>query len=286
MSTEIGTTGGGQATGGAATPASQTPTGGSPAQTGQQVTPSPVTLKDDDLISYEGAKEPVPFKTLRGLQSQFTKVSQERSKLESAHQQATRQLQERDALIQRLQQAIGGRAESGPDLLAQIRELPYLTGQDAVGVVGQLVQAIQTRDMALKLMAARIGEMGQQVSKLYDTHSSTTFDAKIGKFAKQIDGFPEKLIPRLKELYNAYEGDDLDEVFVEEIAKPWWNELQAEVRGLDKARVQAVRQKPFVPGRGQTPKVSKPLDFAGESADEQADKLWEMFGLGEADDNT
>jgi len=279
------TTGGGQGDSGAANPSpSPAPTGGQP-QAG--AAPSPISLTDDSLVTYEGAKEPVPFKTLRGLQSQFTKVSQDRSKLEGTVKQYQSQLQERDSLINRLREAVGARGgQTEPDLLAQIRELPYLTGQDAVGVVGQLVSAIQTRDMALKLMAARMGEIGQQVSQLHTTHLSSTHDAKIRSFAGQIDGFPEKLVPRLKELYNAYEGDDLDEVFVEEIAKPWWNELQAEVRGLDKARVAAVRQKPFVPGRGATPRVVKPADYKGESVDEQADKIWDMFGLGEQDEKT
>lgn len=243
-------------------------------------TPSEIEVREDSVLKFGDQK--VPFSKYRGIESEYTKATQERSKLQSQVQELQRQIQQAQQAQRQSQQP---QRNPAADAIAKIRALPYLSGEEAAGVVEQLLGGFQQRDAIAYMLAQRLAQLEQSMSGVRDQHVNQTFAQKINKFRTDLQ-IPERFQKRLEELYLAYEGDDLDQEFPR-IAKEWYDDIQAGFEELRKAKIESARKIPFVPGRGGQASPSKPLDFTGaESVTEQADKAWNAFGLGEKADRT
>lgn len=239
--------------------------------------PTPVSLTDDALVTYEGAKEPVKFGNLRGLQSQFTKVSQAKSKLEQDLGAREARIKELEAAIQRASRS-NQPQQANP--LDKIRELPYLSGEEAAGVVGNVLQMIKQRDLAIRLMVDKYSKLEQVVNNLNQTHTTTAFDSKINRFLDQM-GLDPEYAEDAKIFYLAHEGDGLDDEFVERYQR------HLETRtAIEKKRQQRLAEKarsaPFVPGRGGVGQAAKPIDFAGMSPAEQAEIMFNAMNASDS----
>jgi hypothetical protein len=163
-------------------------------------------------------------------------------------------------------------------VLSKIRSLSYLSGEEAAGVLEQFVSANRQQQTIAYLLAKRIADLEQSLSGVRGDWANNTFQSKIAKVREQLE-IPEDWQQNLEELYLAYEGDDLDQQFPE-IAKKWYERTTSTFAKLEKARLEAARKTPFIPGKGGQGTPSKPLQLTGaESASEQADKVGQMFGL-------
>ena len=258
---------------------SQTQAGASDTQINESTSTStpepsgPISLTDDALITWEGAKEPVKFSNLRGLQSQFTKVSQAKAKYE-------RDLRERDQQIQQLrtaiQQAQGRKQQqSAPDPFADLKQLPYLKGEEAAGLAQSIFKELSTRDQILQVMAQKIAQMEQGFGTIRQERTAQQFDRQIKDVLQELDLDPEYL-EDAKAYYLAHEGDDLDEKFPE-MYKAHVEKRRAIEARIAQRRRETARQTPFVPGKGGKTAANRELDFAGKSAKEQADMLWDSL---------
>jgi hypothetical protein len=236
--------------------------------------PTPIELSDDALIRIKGSDKPVKFSDhVKGFQSQFTKASQRAANAE-------RLLAERDAKLRALEQA-QNQARSAPqaaseDVFASLRQLPYLSGEDAVGVVQSIGEQLRQRDMVLMGTLKQLQSMKQLVDQLSSTHSAQSFESKINNFLSQ-GGYVPEYADYAKELYNAYEGDDLDQEFPQ-ILSSRLEQLEKLIDAKRTAKVAAARRQPFIPGKGGNANPSKPLQVkADASAREIADELWESL---------
>ncbi len=242
----------------------------------QSATPGgPVVLSDDALVTWEGAKEPVPFKSIRGYQSQFTKTSQKMAKIEKAYQEAVKRNQQ-------LEQAIGSARSTQPqsqnqpvDPFAKLRTLPYLTGEEAVETVQAITKEIQTRDRILQLMAHKLAELEQGYGNLNRTNTNQSFDKKLKKWVEGIGLDAEEDMEDARIFYLAHEWDDEDEF--PELYKAHIDKRNKAEQRRAQARKEAAKMKPFVPGRGGLTATTRQVDFAGKSAAEQADELWPLL---------
>jgi hypothetical protein len=245
-------------------------------QTSTQATePQPIELDENALIRVKGSEKPVKFgEHVRGFQSKWTQEAQKRAQLE-------RTLQEREARLQQMErerQAAERASQQGKqgDVFQALRELPYLDGETAVKVVQGIAQQIQQRDQVLMAALNQMKQMQAVVQRLNQTHVTSSFDAKIDRWLGE-NGWPADLRDLAKEVYLAYEGDDLDAEFprifnsrVEQMRKAFEAERQAKLR--------ASKPAPFLPGRGGNAQPSKPLEFKGnESARDISEKLWEQL---------
>ncbi len=242
-------------------------------------TPTPINLTDDTLVSYEGAKEPIKFSTLRGLQSQYTKVSQNHAKLTEAYKAAEQKLAEREAYIQRIQAAAGGKGEGeGSDFVSQLGSLDYLSGKDAVGLVREFQNAIQTRDQLLVAMAHKLKEVEQRFGPVYEEHSTSAFDRKVEGWRRALD-LPDDPATTsfIRTHYLSYEpSEGLDEAFPG-LLKKAWEDQERLIRSIDTKRREAAKRKAFVmPGRGGDAQAGKPLDLAGKTPGEITDLMWPL----------
>jgi hypothetical protein len=256
--------------------------GGSPAA-GQPsapvAEPSVIDLSDDALIRVKGAKEPVKFgEHVRGFQSQWTKAAQKAAALE-------KKLQEREAEIQRFRteqqraqqmQQQGGQRGGQPDVFESLQQLPYLTGKDAVEVVRSIGQQIEQRDQILLGTLKQLQSMQKLVSQLQETHTTNSFESKITKLLSE-NGYSNEYSDIAKEIYLAYEGDDLDVEFPG-IFESRINQLRKAFEAERQAKLREARPRPFLPGRGGDGRPSKPLDIKPDaSSKEVADQLWPLF---------
>lgn len=250
--------------------------GGAPAAaTDSPAEPSVIDLADDSLVKWPGSDKPTKFKDIRNFQSQWTREAQRRSAVE-------KQLAEERALRQRYEQErqqAGQRQTQGqeqPDVLAQLESLPYLSGQDAQRVVQNILGQIQQRDQVTMQLARQMAAMKQQLSTVYDSHSTSAFDGKIDKWLTE-GGYAPEFRDLAKEIYLAYEGDDLDYEFPRIFAE----RVEQIEKAFDAKRRQAVdrnRQNRFVPGKGGVGAPNKPMQFKGdESARDIADQLFSTF---------
>lgn len=265
--------------------ANEAPIGADPAQTappaasagstgGQTPSAEPTTfdVSDDTLIRVKGSDKPVKFgEHVRGFQSQFTKASQKAAELQ-------RQLEARDQRIKEIeaaqQQAQRGQADQ--DVFAELRQLPYLSGSDAVEVVQSIGQQIHQRDMVLMAALKKIEGLERVVGGLNQNHSLGAFDNKIKSWLSDW-GYPPEAENLAKEIYLAYEGDDLDQEFPQ-IFQSRWAEIEKIVEARRQAKINAARKQPFVPGRGGETRPSKPLEMKGDlSPRDVADQLWEQL---------
>jgi hypothetical protein len=158
-----------------------------------------------------------------------------------------------------------------------------LNGQEAAEVVEQLAGqfdsfqgALRQRDAVMLALAKHIQQQNQALSGITSKSSMADFEGKTARWAKDI-GVPDAMVPRLQELYLAYEGDDLDNEFPT-IARKWWDDIQAAVRGYDKGRAEAARKLPFIPGQGGQAGPSKPLNSGFKTAKQITDELWPAMG--------
>lgn len=233
----------------------------------------PIDLDENALIRIKGSEKPVKFgEHVKGLQAQFTKASQEAARHRKELEQE-RQLRQRLEAAQRQQQQPQGQAQN--DVYAALKALPYLTGEDAVQMVTSIVGEVKQRDQVLLATLKQLQDMKKIVDSLYQNHSTTTFDAKINKWLTE-GGYDPGYADLAKEIYLAYEGDDLDTEFPQIFAS-----RVEQIRKIEEARkaaaVNAAKRSPFVPGKGGQANPSKPLQMTGkESSKEITEMLWAL----------
>jgi hypothetical protein len=265
---DLGGGGGGNAGGDLGGSAGNDP-GGAPAE------PSVLDVDDNALIRIKGSDKPVKLgEHVRGFQSQWTKAAQEAARLKKEVEQEralrTRYEQERQQAQSR------GQSNGNEDVFAQLRQLPYLTGEDAVGVVQSIAQQIQQRDKVMHAALKQMKQLQSVVQNLNQTHTTGAFEAKIDRWLSENQWSPE-LKDLAKEVYLAYEGDDLDQEFPQ-IFRARVDQMRKAFEGERQAKLNAARKMPFVPGRGGDGKPSKPLEIkANANSRDTADELWNLF---------
>lgn len=235
----------------------------------------PLEIDENRLIRIKGSDKPVKFgEHVRGFQSQWTKAAQEAARLKKEVEQEralrTRYEQER----QRAQQT--QQTSQSNDVYQQLRQLPYLSGEDAVGVVQAITQQIQQRDKVTMNVLKQMKQLQSIVQNLNQTHTTGAFESKIDRWLQE-NNWNANLKDLAKEVYLAYEGDDLDQEFprifaarVDQMRKAFEDERQA--------KLNSARKLPFVPGRGGDGKPSKPLEIkANANSRDTADELWNLF---------
>jgi hypothetical protein len=119
-------------------------------------------------------------------------------------------------------------------------------------------------------------QMEQRLGGLYETHTTSAFDAKIAKWL-QDGGYPAEYGDLAKEVYLAYEGDDLDvefpRIFAERV-----EQVERAFEARRQKKLSEARRGVFVPGKGGQAGPSKPIQFKGnESSKEIADALFATF---------
>lgn len=234
--------------------------------------PTPLEVAEDTLIQIKGQPKPVKFGEYgKGFQSQFTKASQRAAQLERELQTERQQRQQYEQERQRQSQQ---QSQPGqPDVFDALKQLPYLTGQDAAQVVQQIGSAFQQRDQVILAALKKIQQMEQLLGGLNENHTSQQFEGKISKMLTE-GGFPPEAADLAKEIYLAYEGDDLDSEFPRIFAERW-AQVQKILETMRQQKVASARRSPFVPGKGGQGNPSKPLDIkANASAREVAEQLW------------
>ncbi len=267
---------GGGGSGGGNAPLGTVPSGGGASNISAE--PQPIELDDNSVIRIKGSDKTVPFKDVRGFQAQFTKASQEAARLkqELQNERITRQKYESEMQKLRSAQPQAGQA---PDVYDALRKLPYVTGEDAVGMVQGIAQSIQQRDQVLLATLKQLQQMQQLVNGLQQNHTSSTFETKITGWLKD-GGYDPGYADLAKEIYLAYEGDDLDTEFPQIFANRV-KQIETLIATKKAASLAQNRRSPFVPGKGGQAGPSKPLEIkANATAKEVADLLWQDFSGG------
>lgn len=244
-------------------------------------TPNAIDINDDALIRVKGSDKPVKFGDhVKGFQAQFTRASQEAARLK---QQLQVEQQKRQEYERRVQQASGGnqsqnRQGQSEDLYAKLEALPYLDGKTAAQTIKGIGEQIQQRDMVLLAALNKMQQMQQTLAGLNQNHVNSNFEGKISKWVDEV-GVPREALDWAKELYLAYEGDDLDQEFPR-ILKERWDLMNRVVNSQrETAARKAKEARMFVPGKGGNAGPNSPLQLKGnESAKDLADKLWNQFG--------
>jgi uncharacterized protein YukE len=238
--------------------------------------PTVYDVNDDTLIRVPGRNEPVKFgEHFRGFQSQFTKASQRAAQLE-------RELAARDARlaeVQRQQQQAQrqGNQPAQPSLADKLGQLPYLDGAAAAEMANSIYGEFKQRDQILVATLQELQKMRNVVNSLNQSHQGSAFEGKISKWVNDL-GFPPEAVDLAKEIYLAYEGDDLDNEFPQ-ILQNRWAQLEKLFAARQQAKIAAAKKPPFIPGRGGAAGPSKPLQLDPRlTAQQAADQIWDMFG--------
>lgn len=235
---------------------------------------------DSAQIRFKGSDKPISVKDLRTFQSNWTRSSQEVARLREQIQrfQAEKQQAERQraAEQQRVNQGQGQQAQ--PDVFAQLAQLPYLSGQDGKAMAEAITGQIRQRDQVLMAAVQEIARQRAIVEQLQGGATSQAFDAKISKWLTD-GGYPNDpaVVDLAKEVYLAYEGDNLDYEFPE-MFRARWEGVKRVLEAERQAKVNAARKPAFVPGRGGTVGPSRPLQLDPKlSARDSAEQIWEQF---------
>lgn len=244
--------------------------------------PTVIDVSEDSMVRLPGQKDPVKYgEYYRKFQSEFTKRAQEAQQARQQAQQQAARIQELERRIQQGQaQQQGEKPNPVKELTQQLKSLQYLNGEQAAQVVESIMQqvggyeqALQQRDMALGLMYRKLQQMEQGFKQIQSRHTMGDFESKMKKFASEA-GIPDGGLDFVKELYLAYEGDDLDQEFPS-ILSNRWTQIQNMLKEQNRKRVEEARNQPFVPGRGGNGSPSRQLqDFSRKSAREIADLMW------------
>lgn len=234
--------------------------------------PSIIDMDEEKLIRIKGQDKPVKFGDhVKGFQAQHTKAAQRAAQLERELQTERQQRQEFERRAQDVQRQQARGQQS--DVYEALRQLPYLTGEDAVGVVQQIAGQIGQRDQILAGALHELRQLKQLVGGLHETHTTSQFEGKIQKFLSD-GGYGPEYGDIAKELYVAYEGADLDQEFPQ-ILRNRVAQLEKAFEAKRRMTLDSARKVPFVPGKGSTAGPSKPLEIKpNASAKEVAEQLW------------
>lgn len=265
--------------------------------TDQSQAPQPIDITDDTLIRVAGQKDPVKYGELyKNLQGDYTKKSQAVADAERklAEQRSgwdkERSAQEtylKSLAAQLLQRQSQGQQGRGGDYRSKLAAKQYLSGTDAAemfdqvgGGLSTVVQAITERDQVITALYQKLQTLEQTVNTLGGVHTNQSFEQKIGGWVKQL-GLPEEATQLAKEIYLAYEGDDLDNEFPN-ILKERWDTTVNLINQINQKKVDAARQSPFkLAGRGGSGTAGQNIGLKGnESAKDTAEKLWDAMHAG------
>lgn len=239
--------------------------------------PDVLDVDDNRLIRLPGSDKPVKFgEHVKGFQSQATRANQERARIERelAQERAIRTRYEQEKQLAERQRQT---QSQGPDVYEQLGQLPYLSGQDAVGMVKHIGQQLQQRDQILMGTLKELQKMQGIVQQLYGNHAQTQFDGKIDRVLTE-GNYPPEAKDLAREIYLAYEGNDLDVEFPRIFAERWNQIERAITAKRDRLSSEARAKNRFVPGKGGVGAPSRPLDLkASASPKEIADMLFPLM---------
>lgn len=253
-------------------PNSQTPAGNDPNPPAE---PTVLEVDDTTLIKPKGFEKPVKYgEHVRGLQSEFTKAKQREAQIRQELEQE-RQLRQRYEYER--QQALARERQAGqPDPYESLRQLPYLSGEDAVNVVQSIGQQLQFRDRVITVLAQELKAIKDQLGGITTSNAESAFDARINQFLQEND-YPPEFADLAKEIYLAYEGDDVWSEFPQ-IFRQRYEQIQRGIEARRQAALARNRQRAFVPGKGGTAGPSQPIQMKGnEDPREVADQIWEYL---------
>lgn len=258
----------------------------------QSGTPAPVELGDDTPVRWPGEKEPIRYGDLaKRLQADYTKKTQSFSRQQQELNQQIRQQQEQIAAerarLEQIAASLLQRQNGQPqdEFLAQLTGKPYIDGQTAAALykelkengLGQVFQEIQKRDQVNQMLYGEVMNLRKEMQALRGNHVNQQFEGKINRWLTE-GGYPPEAAELAKEIYLAYEGDDLDNEFPT-IFQNRWNQLQNIFRSQQQQKVEAAKKRPFsLPGKGGNGTPGKTIGLKGnESPREAADFLWDML---------
>jgi hypothetical protein len=240
----------------------------------QTATPDIPEFDDNAQIRFKGSDKPVAIKDVRNFQSQWTRSAQEAARVKQALQQREAELaryKEQERLAQQRSQQQGNNNQG--NLIDALRSKPYLSGEEAAEIVSGLVGQFQQRD---QIMVAALQEIQRQqavINQLNSAHVGGAFDAKISKWVSDM-GLPPEAAELAKDIYLAYEGDNLDDEFPR-IFQERWQLAERLINAKRERELRETRKQPFVPGRGGNGNPSKPLTLdPAMSAKDTAEALW------------
>ena len=263
-----------------------TPQGGTP-QVAQPATP--IDVAEDTLLRIKGQKDPIKFGDLsKRQQADYTRKTQQHQAQVAKERQGlaaerSRLEQVAAALASRQQGGQGNQSPTDP-FLTELGGAEYIDGKTAVKMIRAiqeqgftpLVSAIKERDQVITQMYQHLVQLSNTVKELGGRAGSSDFDGKINQWLAD-GGYPPEAADFAKELYLAYEGDDLDAEFPA-IFEARWKQIQGLFDAQRQAKVDAARRSLLVPGRGGNGAASRPIGLKGhESAKETADMLWDAM---------
>lgn len=259
-----------------------------------------VDLNDDTLVrGVPGYNEPVRYGDLaKRLQADYTRKTQEvqkqKTQYETEWQTRQRELQERQRHVESIAAQLASRQNNSgtpqnDPLLAELTSAQYIDGAKMgkfINMVQEkgfapIVKAFADRDQIIQGMYNQVLELQKTVKDLQGVRQSADFDGKINRWLTE-GGYPQEAAQLAKELYLAYEGDNLDDEFPQ-IFEQRWTQLQNVLRAQDRKRVDdAKRQGMRLPGRGGQGATGKPIGLKGhEKARDVAASLWDQIQTGE-----
>ena len=260
---------------------------------GEGSKPQVFDLADDTLIRVKGQGEPVKFGDLsKRQQADYTRKTQQAQQLQATATRERQQLAAERARLEGIAASLAsrqdGRGGDADPFLAELGKAEFIDGKTAVKLVQALQQqgfapianAIAERDKVITQLYQHVVQLSNTVKEMGGRFGQTDFDGKINNWLKE-GGYPLEAADLAKEIYLAYEGDDLDNEFPQ-IFEARWNQIQTILDGQRKAKVDAARTLPKLPGRGGNGTASKPIGLKGtENAKQTADMLWDALQAGE-----
>lgn len=269
--------------------AEQTPAGGS----------NVVDINDDTPIKgVPGFNEPVRYGDLyKRLQGDYTRktqqIAKEKQAFEAERQRYQQEIQGERKRLEQMAQTVLQRQSSPTNqtdpLFQKLSTAQYIDGPLMAEFITNLqqnglapiVKAFQERDQITQNLYKEILELRKTVSQLHGRTQEQDFEGKINRWLTE-GGYPQEAKDLAKEIYNAYEGEDLDSEFPQIFAARW-SQLQNIMRAQDRKRVdEAKNLSRRLPGRGGNGAPSKPIGLKGhEKARDVASALWDAIQSGE-----
>ena len=246
---------------------------------GSQPSPSPVSLSDDTVITYQGAEKPVAWRDFRSghvpraEHDAFT--SRYNTSVEYLIQEARRIDQWRQYLQDQARRQTQGHGQDGgraEDPLASVRDLPLVDGQTIASLYdriqkegfGPLHRTIQAYNQMITAINRRLDSIQGTVGSMSEERASYDFDRMITAEIKRHGYNPEH--PAVREasrsLYLSYEpGEDLDREFPG-LLKDHLTQLFGAVREHDRAEAARLqKEKRVFPSRGGTATPGQPQPY-------------------------
>lgn len=269
-----------------------------------ELTESGVAPENTDTGEESSSSGPWPAEAQAEYTRKTQALAEERKSWESERNNQTQQLQSYAQQLQQQQftsqqqqqqynqqQQQNQNQRTGPTMLDQLRQMPYLDGATAAQLMERMVNeginplsnALRQRDQAISHLHKEQKDLKERYGDTQNQQAQKELDARFLQLRQQ-QGLPDTEVVHemMKDIYYSHLDDEALDSQYPDMLRKRWESLQKAVRDTDRAVATKAKDSPF-PSKGGELSPTSGKTGGYKSPEDRANELWPMINPGQSE---